>query len=628
MIIILKNPQDIYEKSNQLSDKINLETLLFTNALKSNSEKVFWTCLDWFQENKIHIFDPITKQNLMCNYKNIDKIDNIVLFKHMGSVEGQIEKIKSIFKNLETNSNLRIINNTNVFLYGFDKKYLLELKKTGFPVIPTKLYSNKTSFNELDNEYKILSNYLIKPTTGELSNSVKLLSDIDDNWLRYKETKVNNWLIQEFQNDIWNGEYQTVFFNNSLSHAHKKLFEKSNSQKLPSNNLRKFYEYNPNNKEIDLAMDIKKFVEQKLQTHIDYFRFDFIKDKNNNPKILEFEMVNPGFFLMYYPFEKSKIISHNFINEMLGKKVANMKKLDIELKIEGNLVSHSFFVKCPEVPIQINIVNAGESPYAKGWNNYAPFESADGINWQRTNPGTFDGNEFNFISNSKYVSWYPPYSVADLKKSNLKFHSDKLPIISIGNKNKKIILILARQHPGESIGSYFLEGLISELTKNKELLDDYNWVIYPIVNMSGLNAENHRFDANNIDLNRKWDSKIYPITEIKNSLPDKPFFVIDIHGDEVSKINTVITRAPEIFSTLFDNSDFIIVNPQSQLKKIIKSLIRDKKLSINPGKTAEKYFSDKSVPAATIELSAHINDLEKCRKLGRNFIKSFSNREK
>ncbi len=314
---------------------------------------------------------------------------------------------------------------------------------------------------------------------------------------------------------------------------------------------------------------------------------------------------------------------------MLTRKVLNMKKLDIELKAEGKYVSHSFLDECPEIPAQIDIINAGKSQYSKGWDNYAPFESADGENWKRTKPGTFDGNKFSFISNSKFISWYPPYPVENLKKlsadTGIDIEFNNIPVIKIGNKKGQNILMLARQNPGESISSYFLDSFIRELVKDQKLLDDYYWIIYPIVNVSGLNLGNHRLNCNNIYLNRKWNSNISPISEIKKL---NPSLVLDIHGDEVSKINTIITHKRKFFEPIAQDSDFVVIESVSGLKRFVKSVLRSKKININFGKTAEKYFNDKNIPSATIELSAHKNNLEDCQRLGKKFIKSFAIKNK
>ena len=49
--------------------------------------------------------------------------------------------------------------------------------------------------------------------------------------------------------------------------------------------------------------------------NIDICRIDFIKDDSNKPILLEFEMVNPGFFIGY--MEKGDTDIQNIINKLI-----------------------------------------------------------------------------------------------------------------------------------------------------------------------------------------------------------------------------------------------------------------------------------------------------------------------
>lgn len=75
-----------------------------------------------------------------------------------------------------------------------------------------------------------------------------------------------------------------------------------------------------------------------------------------------------------------------------------------------------------------------------------------------------------------------------------------IPILTFTNKNskskeKKLILISCRIHPGESVGSYVAEGLMDKLLSEKvqsEVLDKVIIKLIPIINPDGVVFGNFR----------------------------------------------------------------------------------------------------------------------------------------
>ncbi len=69
---------------------------------------------------------------------------------------------------------------------------------------------------------------------------------------------------------------------------------------------------------------------------------------------------------------------------------------------------------------------------------------------------------------------------------------------------------MARQHPGETQGSFVCEGFIEKLlSKSKEsdfLRKNYIFYIIPMVNIDGVVYGHYRTNLSGKDLNRKWDS--------------------------------------------------------------------------------------------------------------------------
>lgn len=79
---------------------------------------------------------------------------------------------------------------------------------------------------------------------------------------------------------------------------------------------------------------------------------------------------------------------------------------------------------------------------------------------------------------------------------------------SKSEKSKRMIVILARQHPGEVWSSYVAEGIMRSLLKdtpeNQYLLENYLIKVFPMVNVDGVIYGNFRCDVTGVDLNRRW----------------------------------------------------------------------------------------------------------------------------
>jgi cytosolic carboxypeptidase protein 2/3 len=75
-------------------------------------------------------------------------------------------------------------------------------------------------------------------------------------------------------------------------------------------------------------------------------------------------------------------------------------------------------------------------------------------------------------------------------------------------KDKRVVILMARQHPGEVWSSYMVLGVMRGLLKSTEevrfLLEHCVVKIYPMINVDGVIYGNFRCDATGVDLNRRW----------------------------------------------------------------------------------------------------------------------------
>ena len=75
---------------------------------------------------------------------------------------------------------------------------------------------------------------------------------------------------------------------------------------------------------------------------------------------------------------------------------------------------------------------------------------------------------------------------------------------------KRIALFLARQHPGETVSSFVMQGLLDYLVSDnpeaREIRKRYIVKLVPMVNPDGVIYGNFRCNLAGVDLNRKWDN--------------------------------------------------------------------------------------------------------------------------
>ena len=67
---------------------------------------------------------------------------------------------------------------------------------------------------------------------------------------------------------------------------------------------------------------------------------------------------------------------------------------------------------------------------------------------------------------------------------------------------KATVVVIARQHPGEAVGSWMMEGFINKL---QHVQSNIFWIIIPMVNVDGVKMGNNRTGILGHDFNRNWN---------------------------------------------------------------------------------------------------------------------------
>lgn len=251
------------------------------------------------------------------------------------------------------------------------------------------------------------------------------------------------------------------------------------------------------------------------------------------------------------------------------------KPEDIQLKISKDTNADFFqwfhfrLTGMQEIPCRIKIINAGEASYPEGFENYNAVASYDRQTWFRV-PTSFDGETLTInhtpLKNSVFYAYFAPYNYEQhLDLVHLAQESSLCVVESIGETvqerdidlitvgepgdNKKKIWVIARQHPGESMASWFMEGFLRRLLDEDEpvarkLLQNAVFYVVPFINPDGAILGNLRANAAGKNLNREWqnpDKENAPeVYHIRNKMDETGVdLMLDIHGDEGLPYNFV-----------------------------------------------------------------------------------------
>ena len=220
-------------------------------------------------------------------------------------------------------------------------------------------------------------------------------------------------------------------------------------------------------------------------------------------------------------------------------------------------------------PTLLRILNAGESTFPGGWKDYQACASYDHEHWFRV-PTRYDGGALCISHtperNSVYYAYFEPYSwerhlqllgraedsplarVIDLGTSldgrdlncvHIAAHTEASATATTASRH---CWIIARQHPGETMAEWLVEGLMERLLDPQDavaaqLLASAQFHIVPNMNPDGSVRGNLRVNAAGANLNREWVApslaRSPEVFQVRAAIQQTGCdFFIDVHGDE------------------------------------------------------------------------------------------------
>ncbi len=216
-----------------------------------------------------------------------------------------------------------------------------------------------------------------------------------------------------------------------------------------------------------------------------------------------------------------------------------------------------------DMPCRLIIDNAAGAAYPDGFRNYRVLYSYDRQQWLRHDTTLDNGElviEFTPQQDAVYFAYFVPYSmerhhdlIATALQSPLVSHRrlgatldgqdmDCLRLSSLQSGNKKRCWIIARQHPGETMAEWWMEGCLEKLLAPddalaQQLLADCEIYLVPNMNPDGSRRGHLRTNAAGRNLNREWQEPTMAASPevflVKQAMLETGVdFFLDVHGDE------------------------------------------------------------------------------------------------
>ena len=211
----------------------------------------------------------------------------------------------------------------------------------------------------------------------------------------------------------------------------------------------------------------------------------------------------------------------------------------------------------------LNITGLAASAYPQGWPNYRACVSEDRAYWGRAQTAwdsAVDGGTLTIRytphSDICWFAYFAPYSmerhhdlVAEMagrdgvscRSLGHSLEGQPIDCLELGDGDRQVWLF-ARQHPGESMAEWWMEGALECLSDpadpvGRTLRAHCRLHIVPNANPDGSCRGHLRTNAAGVNLNREWHEpsaeKSPEVLAIRNAMDETGVdFAIDVHGDE------------------------------------------------------------------------------------------------
>ncbi|HEU4697404.1 MAG TPA: M14-type cytosolic carboxypeptidase, partial [Sphingomicrobium sp.] len=215
--------------------------------------------------------------------------------------------------------------------------------------------------------------------------------------------------------------------------------------------------------------------------------------------------------------------------------------------------------------VTLRITNCAGSAYPHGWPDYKAVMSLDREEWIRiTDTSYADGvltMKLTPPQDLVWIAYFAPYSME--RHHDLVTQTATIPGVEYRSLGKSLdgqdidcltvgegplnVWLYARQHPGESMAEWWMEGALEKLTDEDDpvarvLRQECTFRVVPNMNPDGSRRGHLRTNAAGVNLNREWhapsEEKSPEVLCVRNAMDrNPPDFAMDVHGDEAIPAN-------------------------------------------------------------------------------------------
>ena len=215
--------------------------------------------------------------------------------------------------------------------------------------------------------------------------------------------------------------------------------------------------------------------------------------------------------------------------------------------------------------ITLRITNCAGSAYPNGWPDYKAVMSLDRDDWVRISQTSYSNGVLTIKltppQDLVWIAYFAPYSME--RHHDLVTQTSALPEVGYRSLGKSLdgrdidcltigegplnIWLYARQHPGETMAEWWMEGALEKLTDDDDpvarmLRKECTFRIVPNMNPDGSYRGHLRTNAVGVNLNREWHApsaeKSPEVLCVRNAMDETPpDFAMDVHGDEAIPAN-------------------------------------------------------------------------------------------
>ncbi|PZU10867.1 M14-type cytosolic carboxypeptidase [Sphingomonas sp.] len=238
-------------------------------------------------------------------------------------------------------------------------------------------------------------------------------------------------------------------------------------------------------------------------------------------------------------------------------------RFDLEIVADGGSDFYQWFyfrlTGAAGRPIELRILNGAGSAYPLGWPGYSARISADRVHWRLAETEYRDGVltiRPTPESDTLWIAYFAPYSMerhhdlvarisarpgVSYRSLGLTLDGQEMDCLTLGEGGKQVWLY-ARQHPGETMAEWWMEGALEKLTDPHDpaaraLRRAATFHIVPNMNPDGSRRGHLRTNAAGVNLNREWHAptpeRSPEVLAVRNRMDETGVdFAMDVHGDE------------------------------------------------------------------------------------------------